>query len=299
MRDIWVDTDMGFDDLAAIAMANDRVAGLSLVAGNVTLDQAVHSACAIREAFGCGRAIHAGSAAPLAVLPMTARGPKDVRRLPESSGLPPPTRGPDSTDGVGALAAWLDEGRADVLALGPLTNIARLLQARPDLAARIRLTWMGGAASGSPPMALAEFNAAVDPEAVDVVLRSGVDLSLVGLDCCKRVTITRDVLDPLRAIPGARAALVARLLDGYFAQAGGGPIALYDPVAAAALIDPASVTFRPARVEVTLEGTATRGVTVVEWSGGRTMPNARVAVTAAAARIRGLFLDGLLRVAGI
>lgn len=297
MRDIWVDTDMGFDDLAALLMANDRVAGLSLVAGNVTLDRAVRAACAIREIFGCGRPIHVGAASPIATPLVTAAYVLGEHGMRGGERLPEPKGGPDSEDAVGALGAWLDAGNVDVLALGPLTNIARLVQARPDLVGRMRLTWMGGSASGGNHTAAAEFNAAVDPEAVDIVLRSGVELSMVGLDCCRQVRITPEVVDPLRAIRGEKAALLEALLEGYIAIGGGHPMAIYDPVASAALIDPASVTFRPARVEMELSGTHTRGMTVVEWREGRAAPNARVAVEAASARIRGLFLDGLLRAA--
>lgn len=298
MRDVWIDTDMGFDDLAAICMLADRVAGLSVVAGNVPLAQAVRNAVAACETFGWDMPVHAGAAAPLACALVTADYVLGADGMPgQGRKLPEATRNADSHDAVGAIADWLDGGGSRVLALGPLTNIARLVQIRPDLAQRMTLTWMGGAASGGNHTAAAEFNAFVDPEALGIVIGSGVQIMMVGLDCCRQVRVSARDVPPLRAIKGDRAQLLADLLDGYIAISATGSMALYDPVAAACVMDPAVITMRPARLDVELAGTLTRGMTVVEWRAHKADPNALVAVSAGCARVRGLFLDGLMRAA--
>jgi purine nucleosidase len=84
--------------------------------------------------------------------------------------------------------------------------------------------------------------------------------------------------------------LLADLLEGYVRIAsadGSRPMALYDPVAALALIDREAVRFAPAHVVVERAGAFTRGMTAIEWRIPRhAAPNAEVAVAADAARIR-------------
>jgi purine nucleosidase len=104
--------------------------------------------------------------------------------------LPPHRAAMAGSDAVEALAVHLRASAepATVLALGPLTNLAVLLQREPQLAARIgSLLWMGGSAGPGNHTAAAEFNAAVDPESVQVVLDAGVPFRMVGLDACRQV----------------------------------------------------------------------------------------------------------------
>lgn len=289
---------MGFDDLAAILMVGDRLAGLSVVAGNVPLERAVASACATRVVFGLPVPVHAGAGSSLTGQRVTAQYVLGQDGMPgQGRKLPHVDDAPDGTDAVAALADWIDGGGASVLALGPLTNLARLLARRPDLAGRFRVVWMGGSAAGGNHTAAAEYNAAADPEAVAAVLASGVGLVMVGLDCCRQVTVTGDDVAPLRAIGTDRGQLLADLLDGYVGIAKGRPMALYDPVAAAAALDPSVLHTVPARVEAELHGTHTRGMTVVDWRARTAPPNAQVAVTAQATPIRQMVLAALLRAA--
>ena len=305
MRRIWIDTDMGFDDLAAVAMVaaaeGVAVAGLSLVAGNAPLPRVVRNACAAAEVFGWPFAIHAGAARPLAGPLVTAAyvlGPDGMpstgRRLPEPASIP------DPVPALAALCRFLEEGGREILALGPLTNIAALAIARPELVPAIgRLVWMGGSAGPGNHSAAAEFNAFVDPEALQCVIDAGVRVEMVGLDTCRQVPVTARDAAALRARGADRALLLADLLDGYVRIAdpeGLKTMALYDPVAAAAIIDPAAVAFREARLDAELSGRLTRGMTVIEWRARKAAPNALVAVTADASRVRALFMDGLSRV---
>lgn len=302
MTEVWIDTDMGFDDLAAIAMIvpHRKVAGLSIVAGNVPLAQAVRNACAMVETFGWNIPVHAGASRPMAYELVTADYVLGACGMPgQGRKLPAPKRKADSEDGVRALIGWIKAGGRDVLALGPLTNLARLATECPNLAQKIRLVWMGGAASGGNHTASAEFNAAVDPEAVALLVGAGVTIHMVGLDVCRQVTVTLADVAPLRAIGTDRADLLADLLEGYvrIADDGARPMALYDPVAAAALLDRESVRFTPARLDMELDGRLTRGMTVVEWRAKKAAPNACIATLADAERVRGLFMHGLTKAA--
>lgn len=301
---LWIDTDMGFDDLAAIGLylaEGAQVAGLSIVAGNVALPQAVQNAQAAAEVFGWTMPIHAGADVPLSGTLQTAAYvlgddgmPTVNRRLPAAD--PAAVAGDDA---VAAMAAWLRAGGGRVLALGPLTNLAHLVTRYPDLAGDLDLVWMGGAFARGNHTAVAEFNAAVDPEAIDVVLRAGVNLLMVGLECCREVQVTLDDLPPLRAIPGDKAALLADLYEGYIRIAADGtrPMALYDPVAAALALDPTLSQQEQVFLAAELQGALTRGMTVIEWRSHKAAPNARVATNPDAATIRARFHAALTRMA--
>jgi purine nucleosidase len=130
---------------------------------------------------------------------------------------------------------------------------------------------------------LAEFNVYTDPEAADIVLGSGLPVTVCGLNVTHQALATRDVLDRMAALGTPLAGICVELLT-FFAGSyrrvfGFDAPPLHDPVAVARVIDPAMVTTVEANVAVELTGTRTRGATVVDLHGvtGR-QPNARVAV---------------------
>ncbi|HEY2255212.1 MAG TPA: nucleoside hydrolase [Variovorax sp.] len=309
MTRVWIDTDMGFDDLAAVLTVLHtppwRVEGMSLVAGNAPIEVVTDNALRAADFFGWRFPIHVGSARPLAGELVTAQNILGADAMASAGrSLPPARAALASNAAVAALAEHLAAAAEPqtVLALGPLTNLARVLQQRPELAARIgRLLWMGGSAGPGNHTAAAEFNAAVDPEAINVVLDAGVRLDMVGLDACRQVRVHAADADALRAIGTGKADLLADLLLGYVRIAspdGSLPMSLYDPTAAAALVAPDGLAFRPAHVVAECVGVHTRGMTVVEWRvPRRAAANASVASLADEARLRRVVLDALARAA--
>ncbi|MDX6749772.1 nucleoside hydrolase [Geminicoccaceae bacterium 1502E] len=304
MRPVWIDTDAGFDDLAAIltVLADPAVTvgGISLVAGNTPLEGVIRNACRMKAFFGWELPLHAGRDRPLLGPLVTAQDVLGEEGMTSADRKLPEEQAPlDPEDALDAMAAWLGRNcGGTILALGPLTNIAALLLARPGLAAHIgQVMWMGGSAGRGNHTAAAEFNAFVDPEAVVAVLESGVPLSMVGLDACRQVPVDLEHAARLRARATPRALLLADLLEGYVRIAspdGSRPMALYDPVAAAALLDADAVAFEPMHVAVERAGTHTRGMTVCEWRIPRkARANARVAVRADAGRVRARVLAAL------
>lgn len=306
MRLVWIDTDMGFDDVIAIAMVADApdvaIAGLSLVAGNAPLDRVARNARDAAAFFGWAMPIHAGHDRPLLGGLVTAAYALGEGAMPTVGRTLPGADTPLSEEpALSALIRYLEEGGSEILALGPLTNIAALVIARPDLAARIRLVWMGGSAGPGNHTAVAEFNAAVDPEAIQAVIDAGVRIAMVGLDACRPVKVSVADTGRLRAVGGDRAAVLADLLEGYarIGQPDGSmPHPLYDPVAAAAWIEPQTVGFRPARLDAELSGRLTRGMTVIEWRVPRkAAANADIAAMPEAEHIRAMALGALERAA--
>lgn len=303
MRSVWIDTDMGFDDMAAIAMVaaapDVAIAGLSLVAGNAPLGQVVRNARDAAGFLGWTMPIHVGAARPLVGDLVTAAYVLSDTGMPTvGRPLPAADSALSGEAALPALARYLEAGGRDILALGPLTNIAALAIARPDLLPRIgRLVWMGGSAGPGNHSAAAEFNAFVDPEAIQVLVDVGVRIAMVGLDACRPVTVSLADAEALRAEGTERTAVLADLLEGYARivhRDGSAPQAIYDPVAAAAYIDPATTTFRAARLDAELSGRLTRGMTVVEWRVPRKAEaNAEIATVPDAPRIRAMLLGAL------
>ena len=277
---IWVDTDLGFDDLWALMLLADadvEVDGVSLVFGCATLDAVSANARAAWQAFGWDWPVHAGrERAILGGLESATRilGPTGIL----TAGLAMPSvmeaeGGEEPPTAFDALATWLERGPDPqrILALGPLSNIAALLVARPHLAARIaEIVWMGGARGRGNHTAAAEFNAVADPEALAAVLAHAVPLAMIDLDACRRVTVGPEAIKPIRKAGGRHAALLADLLAGYVGIAtsrGREAMAIYDPLAALAITRPEHFAFAPATIAVTLGDGAERGRTVVREDG--------------------------------
>ncbi len=300
---VWIDTDMGFDDIAAIlvvAHAKLDIAGISLVFGNTPLPQVRINAAGAAMAFGWTFPIHSGRASAVLGEIETAQAilgetgiPTSGKTLPDASSLP-------DSDAFTALCGWLEQdGPHRILALGPLTNIAALALARPDLAARItELTWMGGGVTAGNHTASAEFNALADPEALAIVIASGLPLRMVDLDLCRKVIAVPDDVAPIRKAGGPNAETLADFLDGYIGigtSRGRLGMAIYDPCAAVAFAHPEIVTFTTARIDVELQGSLTRGRTVVETRAARAKPNAEYAVEIDSDAARTIILGALQR----
>ena len=260
MSALWVDTDAGFDDIWALLLlrANGvEAVGVSLVAGNTPLSQVEANALAAAEAYDLGWPLWRGADRPL------QREPINAARILGSTGmrtrgrtLPTPSgRQPVREGAIDALRDWLLDSVAGearvVLCLGPLTNIAQLVQQAPTAASRItRLVWMGGSDGPGNHTAAAEFNALADPHAVAVVLDAGVPFDIVDLMLCRQVVFgDADMTDRLASIDP----LTADLLGGYLDIAltrGRTAMAIYDPVAALVVSDPARVGFEPRRMTI-------------------------------------------------
>jgi len=300
---VWIDTDMGFDDIAAILVVTHAkldISGISLVFGNTPLPQVRVNAAGAAKAFGWAFPIHTGRAMPVLSALETAQAilgetgiPTTGKGLPDASPLA-------ESDAFTALCRWLEaDGPHRILALGPLTNLAALALARPDLAARItELTWMGGGVTSGNHTASAEFNALADPEALAIVLAHRLPLRMVDLDLCRKVIATPDDVVPVRGAGGSNATLLADMLDGYIGigtSRGRSGMAIYDPSAAVAFVAPDIVSFRSARIDAELHGQYTRGRTVVETRAAHAAFNAEYAVDIDVEKAHALTLGALMK----
>ncbi|GEK32876.1 nucleoside hydrolase [Kurthia sibirica] len=174
-----------------------------------------------------------------------------------------------------------------IVATGPLTNIAALLLAHPEVKPFIKeISWMGGAAVGGNMSTVAEFNAYVDPHAVELVFRSGVPVIMSGLDVTHKAYITREEMNELSHLGTDFAKKVAEMMNFYTFTQSQTPfnapdfekqIRVHDVCAIACLIEPTMFTGDDYFVEVELEGRLTQGTTLVDYAKktGKT-PNVHV-----------------------
>jgi purine nucleosidase len=300
---VWIDTDMGFDDIAAILVAVSEglvIDGISLVFGNTDLDQVCRNAAGAVQTYGWDFPVYRGLDLPLVGELETAASILGNSGIPTLSRTLPDLGLPIYPDALDALCAWLGDGESvkRLMALGPLTNVAKLCQVYPDLFAKIsEITWMGGGITTGNHTASAEFNAYADPEAVDVVIASGIPFKMIDLDVCRKVTADMGDVEALRQAGGRNAELMADLLGGFVSIAtrrGRSSMALYDPVAGVAFARPELLTFQHARIDVELVGTFTRGRTVVEPREGKAGPfNAWIAPEIDAAKAKDVILSAL------
>ncbi len=304
---VWIDTDMGFDDIAAIltvAASGRAIDGLSLTFGNTTLEKVCSNAAAAAEAFDWDFPIHAG--ADRAVL----GGVETAATILSDAGMPtsglalPEAKLAASGPAFVALCRWLEagDGEKHVLALGPLTNLAALCLARPDLAGRItRIVWMGGGVTSGNHTASAEFNALADPEAAAIVLARGIPFVMADLDFCRKVTIHAEDVAALRAEKGGNAVLLADLMEGFLNIAvarGRTEMAFFDPAAAVAFCCPELVTLQSVHLAFETAGQLTRGRSVVEARAHKLAPeqafNASIITDVKVEAAREVILSALL-----
>lgn len=296
-RPIILDCDPGHDDAIAIMLAVSDpgidLRAVTTVAGNSTLDNTTTNALRVLDLVG-------RSDIPVAM----GRDRPRVRELSTAAimhgegGLEGPLPATPSRPALGIPAIELIEQlltEADepvtLVATGPLTNMADVVERLPHLRHMIReLVIMGGAVDLGNWTPAAEFNIWVDPHAADIVFREAgvpgghdadhIGLTMIGLEVTHKAWLTDEHADALRDT-GRAGQFVAELLDHFvgFHQRRfgweGGPI--HDAVTIAHLIDPTLVTTLPMNVQIETESPLCLGRTVADrWSVTGLEPNAAV-----------------------
>ncbi|OJF90497.1 nucleoside hydrolase [Pararhizobium antarcticum] len=278
-RKIIIDTDPGQDDAAAIMLAlgspaEIEVLGITAVAGNVPLALTSRNARLVCEL--CNRRdvkVFAGAEKPIARPLVTAEHVHGKTGL-DGPQLDEPTMPLQSQHAVDFIIETLlsePSGTVTLCTLGALTNIALALQKAPEIAPRVReLVMMGGGFfEGGNITPAAEFNIYVDPEAADIVLKSGIPVVMMPLDVTHRVLTHKARVRRISDIGTPAAIAMAQMLE-FFERfdiekygTDGGP--LHDPTVIAYLIRPELFTGRDCNVEIETKSELTLGMTVVDW----------------------------------
>ena len=278
-RRIIIDTDPGQDDAVAILLAlaspeDFEVLGIVAVAGNVPLGPTEKNARRIVELAGrTDVPVHAGCARPMVRRLRTAEHVHGRTGL-DGYALPEPTMPLAEKHGVDFIVDTLmaaPEGDITLCTLGPLTNVAMALIKQPAIAKRVaQIVMMGGAyfeVGNITPTA--EFNIFVDPQAADVVFRSGIPLTVAPLDLTHQMLTTEKRRQAFAAIGNRTGEAVAGLLSFYgrfdLAKYGNIGAPLHDPCVIAWLLKPELFEGREINVSIETSSELTMGMTVADW----------------------------------
>jgi purine nucleosidase len=303
-----IDTDTASDDAVALMMAlrtaGLQVAAITTVAGNVNVQQATRNALTVVELCGAAVPVYAGLAQPL------LRAASDATFFHGRDGmgdldLPPPQRQPEPEHAVDALVRVIGEyaGEITLVTLGPLTNVALALLKAPEIARQLRQCYvMGGAANTIGNITPAsEYNIWCDPEAAQIVFRSGMPILMIGHEhSLGDAVLSHAEMAEIRALgPLAELAIdcnaaALRASTGWLQEAG---LTQPDPVAMAVALDPTICTLRErCYVAVETQSELTRGMTVVDrWGVLKQPPNIDVCYAIDAPRWKALLRQRLER----
>ena len=277
-RPFLIDTDAGSDDAVAIVMAlrhdDVDVRALTVVAGNVPLEQGVINSLYFVELCDAAVPVYAGADRPLLREYVSADWFHGADGLGDWGERYKPRRRQAASQH--AIDAIIEAARATpnlvIVTLGPLTNLALALRKAPDIAGKIaRCVVMGGAActNGNVTPA-AEYNIWCDPEAARIVFRSNMPVEMVGWEFSQGgFVLSLDEIEAARQIntPYAEFAIDSNIkgMRGYEIQTGEVGISLPDGVAMAVAIDPSICTASSHHyIDVECDSELTRGMTVVD-----------------------------------
>lgn len=280
MRKFLIDTDTASDDAVAILMAHRwpdvKVEAVTLVAGNVPVEQGVKNALYTIQLCGASTPVYIGCRNPM------LRPIEYATWFHGEDGMgnmhyPDPIRTPDPGHAVDVIIDTIKAhpGEITLVTLAPLTNIAAALVRAPEIATMVgRCVIMGGAANvvGNVTPA-AEYNIWVDPEAAKIVFQSGMPMEMVGWEISRfEAALTPQEMQSVKsfgtelanfAMDCNRVALQV-CLDVQKAPG----VTLADPVAMAVALDPEIVTRKGKYfVEVEIVSEVMRGHTLVDELG--------------------------------
>lgn len=275
---VIIDCDPGVDDALALILASQKkeleILAITTVAGNVELEYTTHNARLLKSFLNLTCPVSQGASQPLVKAQVTAA----LTHGRDGFGGQAQRFAPYGLAELDELSAFqrivsileADERPVTIIALGPLTNIATLFLARPELKCQVKqISLMGGAISTGNVTPRAEFNFYVDPEAAQIVMNSGVPILMAGLDVTQQAYITDEDLRRFQSLGGARAALVTEILAAYQRE----DTAMHDPVAILALTNPEILQGEDCYVQVDTTDGPARGQSYRDIRLGQRQPN--------------------------
>ena len=279
-KKIILDCDPGHDDAEAImlAAASDQIEilGITCVAGNATLDNTKLNALKICSLINrTDINIYSGSKKPLQYDLVTAAHVHGKSGL-DTDGEPIIVDSSFKIQEENAVDFIINESHKNhepiyLCPTGPLTNIALSLQKDPSIKEKIKeIVFMGGAAlclGNITPSA--EFNIYVDPHAANIVLNSGIPLTMMGLDVTHKVNVNDEIIKKIKKNNNKASKFFAELMEFYsrfhrkLYKTNESP--LHDPCVIAYLIDEKIFEGKFVNVQVEENSELTRGKTVTDW----------------------------------
>lgn len=272
-----IDVDTGTDDAIALICALQNraifeICAVTTTSGNVTLENTSKNTINLLDQLGQNDIeVCLGADKPLKKAPSFASshgqtGLGDVTLQATDR----PFSQKNAVEAIHDYAAKYP-GELVILATGPQTNLAAAILKYPDITQKIKHVYiMGGALFGGNVSAAfgSEFNAYVDPEALQVVLKAGLPITMIGLDVTTRLSWSDDVTRQLAEIDSEAGKIVSAIMDftkrNSLAE-GSEEANMHDVAAFCSMVAPEIFTFEDYYMDVETEGTITRGLTVVDY----------------------------------
>lgn len=293
---VIIDCDTGIDDALALVLALSRpeldIVGITTVAGNVDVENTTRNTCNVVHLLGRDDIrIAKGEPKPLEREPLRASGVHGV------TGLRGYTFDRDWKENlldihaVEFMKRLLEESdeKTTIIAIGPVTNVARLLIVHPEVKDRIRrIVFMGTSYHCGNPTPVSTFNVLVDPEAFRKVIFSGVEFVACPLEVTRTATIEPDEVERLDAMGTPVARFAASIIRGYGitkigadekidtaneevisenrlkAAKESNEVTMHDPATIAYVIDPSLFTTAKYYCDVECTGELTTGFTLID-----------------------------------
>lgn len=270
---VILDCDPGVDDAIAFLLANKlpqlNILAVTSVAGNVDLEHTTYNALGLVEFLSMDVPVYRGAAGPM------FRHRVDASNVHGNDGM----YGIDlahSNKAVEGVTAW-DAiyryarewgGALEIIAIGPLTNLAMAFTKYGDLHTLIkRIVIMGGSTYAGNATPAAEFNIYADPEAADIVFRAGVPVHMCGLDMTMKALMSPEELNQVAALGSNQAVFFREVVQGivgFMSRLGIRGINMHDPAAVLYAADDSIFKAYPAGIRVETKGKITQGKTVTD-----------------------------------
>ena len=273
-RKIIIDCDPGHDDAIAILMAANNpkldLLGITIVAGNQTLEKTCKNGLNVCQALNIKVPIYAGVPLPM------VREQVVAANVHGETGLDGPVFGPlkikaEDKHAISYIIETLmaSDGDITLVPVGPLTNIAMAMRIEPRIIPKIQeIVLMGGAYSIGNFTPSAEFNFYADPEAAHVVFTSGAPIVMMGLDLTNQTICTKDIIKRMEAIGNKASALFSDIMNFVLKSQkeafglDGGP--LHDATCIAYLTEPSLFTVKSMYTEIDIKSELCYGRSVCD-----------------------------------
>ncbi|MBH5320484.1 ribonucleoside hydrolase RihC [Paenibacillus sp. GSMTC-2017] len=299
-RPVIIDTDPGIDDAVALAIAlyseELEVRLITTVAGNVGLEKVTKNALRLLQFFGKDIPVALGAARPLIKAPIDA---SDIHGSTGMDGFEfeEPTKDLVLKEhAVNAMRRVLMESVEPItlVPIGPLTNIALLLNMYPEVKDKIaEIVLMGGSTGRGNMGVMAEFNIFADPEAAKIVFQSELPVVMLPLDVGLKALVYPEDSEKLKGM-NETGRMIYQLFQKYRGGSMKTGLKMYDSTAIAYLLKPEMFQVADTFVDVELSGTLTTGCTVVDLKGYLGKPsNAKVCIDIDADMFKQWFMESL------
>jgi len=277
LRKIIIDTDTATDDAIALMMAlkteNFDVKAITTVAGNVDLDQATTNAIYTCELCNKNIPVYRGESSPLKRKLETSKFFHGRDGLGDSGPYIPTIKAKDDY-AISKIISIINKhpNEIEIIAIGPLTNIAKVFINKPSVIKKIKSLYiMGGIGEGKGNITeYAEFNFWVDPDAADIVLNSNIDIKMIGWDVTQIYGyLNKKNFNDLEKINTNLSRFAIDIqrkgLEYYKVKYNEHKIDLADPLAMAVMINDSETNYKKCNIKIILDGEK-RGKDIINFN---------------------------------